>query len=58
LRYLSDKLREPIMEEPPVELTTNEARGGYTPHIARYVLAISLGVTVVLFAVIVIAWSF
>lgn len=46
------------MEEPPVELTTNEARGGYTPHIARYVLAISLGVTVVLFAVIVIAWSF
>ncbi|WP_162987068.1 hypothetical protein [Sphingomonas paeninsulae] len=39
------------MEEPPVHVTTNEARGGQTPHIVRYVLAISLVLVVVGFAI-------
>lgn len=30
-----------------VELTTNEARGGATPHIMRYVLAVSLALAVI-----------
>lgn len=36
-----------------VELTTTEASGGSTPHIVRYVLAISLGLAVVAMSV---AW--
>jgi hypothetical protein len=39
------------MEEPPVRVTTNEARGGQTPHIVRYVLAISLVLVIVGFAI-------
>jgi hypothetical protein len=39
------------MEEPPVHLTTNEARGGQTPHIVRYILVISLVLVVAGFAI-------
>ena len=35
------------MEEPPVELATNEARAGSTPYIVRYVPAVSLVPTVI-----------
>ena len=34
-------------------LTTTEARGGVTPHVVRYVLFISTGLVIVLFAIIV-----
>lgn len=42
------------MTEPdtPIEVTPVEARGGQTPGIVRYVLAISLGLTVLLFGII------
>ena len=35
-----------------VELTTNEARGGSTPHVTRYVLGISLVLIIVVMAAI------
>lgn len=41
-----------MADEEKVHLTTNEARGGETPHVTRYVLAISLTLVVVLFAAI------
>ncbi len=46
------------MEEPPVRVTTNKARGGVTPHIVRYVLAASLGLAIVALAVVGFARSF
>ena len=36
-----------------VHVNTVEARGGATPHVARYVLAISLALVIIAFAVIV-----
>ena len=33
-----------------IEVTTQDARAGETPHVTRYVLAISLTLVVVLFA--------
>ena len=33
-----------------VHVTTNEARGGSTPGVARYVLAVSLVLVIVIFA--------
>ena len=41
-----------MSDERPEQVTTTEARAGYTPHIARYVLGIGLALVVVLFAVI------
>lgn len=43
-----------MADEERVELTTDEARGGETPGVTRYVLAISLTLVVVLFAAILI----
>ena len=42
--------------EKPIEISGNEARGGETPHVTRYVLGISLIAIVVLFAIILI-WN-
>ena len=39
-------------DERPEQVTTTEARAGYTPHMTRYVLGIGLVLVVVLFAII------
>ena len=41
-----------MSDERPERVTTTEARAGYTPHMTRYVLGISLALVVVLFGVI------
>ena len=38
-----------------VEVTTNEARAGATPHMTRYILGISLVLVVVIFAALLLA---
>lgn len=38
-------------------LTTTEARAGATPHVARYVLVISLVLLVVAFAALLMIWA-
>ena len=43
-----------MADDEEVHLTTDEARGGETPGVTRYVLAISLTLVVVLFAAILI----
>jgi hypothetical protein len=35
----------------PQHISTNDARAGATPHMTRYILPISLGLVVVIFAV-------
>jgi hypothetical protein len=42
--------------EPHEQVTTNEARGGATPHVTRYVLLISLILIVVAFAALLLIW--
>ena len=44
------------MEPPHEEITTNEARGGTTPGVTRYVLGISLILIVVVFGAMLIIW--
>ena len=44
------------MEEPEQHISTTEARGGTTPHMTRYILPISLGLVVVLFALLLFVW--
>ncbi len=46
------------MEEPPVHVTTTEARAGTTPHIVRYVLGASLVLVIVLMLVLGLARQF
>jgi len=46
------------MEEPQVEVTTNDARAGSTPHIARYILGASLALVVIVFLVLGLAKQF
>ena len=41
-----------MSDEKPEQVTTTEARAGYTPHMVRYVLGISLALVVLLFAII------
>ena len=41
-----------MSDERPEQVTTTEARAGYTPHMTRYVLGISLVLVVLLFAII------
>jgi hypothetical protein len=41
-----------MSDERPEQVTTTEARAGYTPHMTRYVLGVGLALVVVLFAVI------
>jgi hypothetical protein len=43
------------MPEQP-RLTTDEARGGTTPRVSRYVLSISLAAIVILFAILLILY--
>ncbi|MDO7841994.1 hypothetical protein [Sphingomonas immobilis] len=43
-------------ENEPTEISGNDARGGVTPHVTRYVLGISLIAIIVLFAIILI-WN-
>ncbi len=38
-------------------ITTTEARAGSTPGVTRYVLPISLGLVVLLFALILLLWA-
>jgi hypothetical protein len=39
--------KEATVEEPEIELSKTEARGGVTPHIVRYVLGASLILVIV-----------
>ena len=41
-----------MREDGPEQITTTEARAGYTPHMARYALWVGLALVVILFAVI------
>jgi hypothetical protein len=41
-----------MSDQRPEQLTTTEARAGYTPHMTRYVLGIGLLLVVVIFALI------
>ena len=38
-------------DEQPIHLDTEDARAGATPHMTRYILAISLVLVIVIFAV-------
>jgi hypothetical protein len=44
------------MDDPEPHISTTEARAGTTPHMTRYILPISLGLVVVLFALILLVW--
>lgn len=44
------------MDEGEVHVQTEKARAGATPHVTRYVLPISLGLIVVLFAALLLFW--
>jgi len=41
-----------MSDERPEQVTTTEARAGYTPHITRYVLGFGLALVVIVFALI------
>ena len=41
-----------MSDERPEQVTTTEARAGYTPHMTRYVLGIGLVLVIIFFAVI------
>ncbi len=43
---------EPSTPDAPIHVSEQDARAGATPHVARYVLAISLALVIVIFAVI------
>lgn len=45
-------LERMMSDERPEQVTTTEARAGYTPHMTRYVLGVGLALVVVLFALI------
>jgi hypothetical protein len=40
-----------MAEDDQIELSKQDARAGSTPHVTRYVLGISLGLIIVIFAV-------
>ena len=44
------------MADEEVHLNRREARGGASTHVTRYVLPISLGLVVILFAVLLFVW--
>jgi hypothetical protein len=46
-----------MSDERPEQVTTTEARAGYTPHITRYVLGIGLALVVVVFVLIYLIYS-
>ncbi len=45
------------MDDPEQHISATEARGGTTPHMTRYILPISLGLVVVLFALLLFVWA-
>ena len=45
-------LERMMSDERPEQVTTTEARAGYTPHMTRYVLGIGLALVIVLFVLI------
>ena len=44
------------MDDSDSTITKTEARAGTTPHMTRYILPISLGLVVILFALILLVW--
>ena len=42
--------------EEPIEISTDRARGGATPHMTRYVLGFGLVLVIVAFAIILWVW--
>jgi|GWRWMinimDraft_10_1066017.scaffolds.fasta_scaffold223096_1 hypothetical protein len=46
-----------VMKSDHEEVETNAARGGDTPHVARYVLMFSTSLVVIAFAVLLIIWG-
>ena len=44
------------MDEDGQHVTKTEARAGTTPHMTRYILPISTGLLVILFAIILFVW--
>ena len=44
------------MPDDETHLTQTEARGGSSNHVTRYVLPISLGAVIVIFAVLLLIW--
>ena len=45
------------MDEREKHINTTEARAGTTPHMTRYILPISLGLVVLVFALILLVWQ-
>jgi hypothetical protein len=45
-----------MADDDKVQLTRTEARGGSSNHVTRYVLPISLGLVVIVFAVVLFIW--
>jgi len=44
------------MDEGEVHVPREQARAGATPHVTRYILPISLGMVVLLFAALLLLW--
>ncbi|HEY0148453.1 MAG TPA: hypothetical protein VGB70_05555 [Allosphingosinicella sp.] len=45
------------MDDGKQHIDTTRARAGATPHVTRYVLPISVGLVVIIFAVLLLLWS-
>jgi hypothetical protein len=45
-----------VMDDNEINLSTEKARAGATPHMTRYILSISLLLIVILFAVLLLIW--
>ncbi|MEA3051115.1 MAG: hypothetical protein QOG72_18 [Sphingomonadales bacterium] len=45
------------MDEGERHIDTTSARAGATPHMTRYILPISLGLVIVLFALLLLLWK-
>ena len=43
------------MDDPP-HVTKTKARAGTTPHMTRYILPISVGLVVIIFALLLLVW--
>ena len=50
-------LERMMSDERPEQVTTTEARAGYSPHMTRYVLGVGLALVVVLFALIYVLYA-
>ena len=45
------------MDEGEKHIDTTRARGGTTPHMTRYILPISIGLVVIIFALLLLFWG-